>query len=320
MAAVDSGAGHNANQGTPKSIGWCAKATRCAKECYLCPKRWWFKEGWQYYGRSKPDPENLIGAVASLLNGWIGTTVALGAVLWGTATDPHAINVLPKTAEELAEEARILQIKIIAYVAVSIVMAGAVIGVSRMLARPRKSGKPKRSRTDYATDRFSRWSFASIFILTIFAAYAAKTKVFPGQQRPDNRALPFRFRVDGEDGIKVIDSLIFDESAAQVDVIATLDPKIGRSWKMVHIDEYIGGRDAIDKPGAETVRVGLDQLIENPKKVTLHNVEAHKPYTLVFLLHPADEAAKRTRMETIRFLNDYANGFTLVPVVPQKNP
>jgi hypothetical protein len=297
--------------------GRFAKAWQRATDCWLI--RWWLKDDWQYYGKSKPDPENLISAVASVLNGWIGTTMAFGAVLWGTAPGPQAL--LRKTADELAEEAHVLHIKIAAYVFVSIVMAGAVLGISRMLARPRKPGTPKRSRTDYATDRFSRWSFASIVVLTIFAAFAARDRVFPGQQRSEFKAVPYRFQFDGAEGVKVYYPLFFDKAAKDLDMYAVLNPELRKSWRVAGMAAYNGGIEAADKPENVDLNVNFaGETATSPplppdgrQPIVLRDIKANTTHTLVFRIHPRVSPADPK--EAIRFLSEYANGFTVTPTV-----
>jgi hypothetical protein len=221
---------------------------------------------------------------------------------------------------ELAEEAHILQIKIWAYVLISIVMAGAVIGISRMLAYPRKPGKPNRSRTDRATDRFSRWSFGCIAALTILAAFAANGRVFPGQQRTDNRAALYRFQFDGAEGIKIYCPLFFDKASKELDLYAVLNPQLRKSWRVAGMAGYAGGIGSADRPeNLEDFSFDGETKDSSPptdgkQLVVLRNIKQGTTHTLVFRLHPRNSTADPK--DAIRFLNEYANGFTVTPKDP----
>ena len=281
---------------------------------------WWSKSHWDFDTTKDHEPQSFVQPIVTLLNGWLAATVAFGASIWGTVPKTTLNPDLTVKSTELYEiDAKILHIKIVSYAVVSLVLAFAVLIAGRMKTHATKSEKPK-SRSDWATICLARYSFICVIALAFLACGAAWHNVFPGQQRADDRALPYKFRFDGVDGILVIESFIFDEPEQEAEILATLNSRVSKSWRIEHVDAYVGGRDAIEKPENQMAKPpSPDAQHDNPKKVILWDVQQNKPYTLVFLLHPIDRATKLSRQETIRFLNDYANGFLVEHIAPQKN-
>jgi hypothetical protein len=253
---------------------------------------------------SQPQEPNLVESIISIVNGWIVATFGFGVSLWGTVSEKVMSGPYGEVQriESAKDTLPILSAKIGAYSVVSLVLVCILCWIIRMSAK--------------GLTRAVAWtSLVIISAATIGGILLAADHYFPGQVA--SRAEDYRFQVDGTEGFRVFEPMIFPFDAHDLDLIATIHPTLNENWELVGAIGYRGGRQSVDKPDLQMQPIPSleDDPPRNEKKnrsVLLHDIKKDTQYTLVFRFHVRKgREGKTTPKDALTFLKEYPSSFAV---------